>query len=173
MGKYPWSYPGSVAPSLLVFSAPSAHAGLFLGTSRVKTGFVTDTCGFWAILVSSHSFILGLACPLAPKSTGVNLSLQRVSGSSRHTARHNRQLVKLFWELKSPYLPCLEIKWGGFFSPSCLMPNACDKVSQTTVPLRWAAELLVAVTGEKPGVLVMEGALQRSSSDPHRYLGSC
>lgn len=93
-----------------MFGAPSAHAGLFLGTSGAGIGFVTDACAFWAILVSSLSFILGLARPFAPKSAGVNLSSRHVSGSSGHRARHNRRPVNLFWELKSLYLPCLEIK---------------------------------------------------------------
>lgn len=41
------------------------------------------------------------------------------------------------------------------------MPNMSDQVSQTTVPLHRAAEPLAA--GEKPRVLGMEAALQRSS----------
>lgn len=36
------------------------------------------------------------------------------------------------------------------------MPNMSDQVWQTAVPLRWPEELLVAVTEEKPQVLVME-----------------
>lgn len=69
---------------------------------------MTDVCAFGAILGSSLSSMLRLACPLAPKSTGVNLSSRLVSGSSGHPATHSRRLVNLSWELKSPHLPCLE-----------------------------------------------------------------
>jgi len=168
VGKQPWSHPGSVAPSLLAFSAPSAHAGLFLVTSRVEIGFVTNACAFWAVLVFSLSFVAGLACPLAPKSTGVNLSSRHLSGSSGPIARHNRRLVNLFWELKSPYLPCLETKWVF-----CLRAVWClICMIKCLKPLCPYTELLVAVAGGKPRVLVME-ALQRSSADPHRYFRSC